>query len=151
MPGIGQPYTKTQRFPQGTGTPYVQPGELLGNGFQIQRNWSGPRTNGMMANTTGRTLPVKRYPGVPFYAKNTSSFTLSGTTKDSTGTPIGSVRVLVFNAHTNEFVAEGLSDGAGAYSITVPTNSPNYFLVTYKAGAPDLTGASRNTLIAVMA
>lgn len=87
-----------------------------------------------------RRQPVFRSPR--FYG----SFTVSGVTRDSTGTALGSCTVALFASSTNAFIAQTTSDAStGAYSFTVGTGQMMY-LVAYKAGVPDVAGTTVNTV-----
>lgn len=73
---------------------------------------------------------------------------VSGITKDSTGTPIGGVTVLLFNTGTDLLVDTVVSDSTGAYELADPNNVA-CFVVGYLAGSPDTTGATKNNLTGV--
>ena len=83
-------------------------------------------------------------------------YVISGITQDSTGAALGSCAVSVFetipNAALNEpqgrLVGMTVSDAAGNYSVDVTTAAgTTFFVVAYKAGAPDVMGTTVNTLI----
>lgn len=78
------------------------------------------------------------------YNRSTQAFTLSGTTKDSTGTPLPGCTVQLFRTNDEFFIAEVVSDGSGSYSFGV-TAGP-YYLVAYLPGATPLAGTTVNTL-----
>lgn len=73
---------------------------------------------------------------------------ISGVTKDSTGSAIGSVRVALFQTGGDIPKWETISDAAGNFVFDSPGSGP-FYLVAYKAGAPDVSGTTVNTLIAV--
>jgi len=68
-----------------------------------------------------------------------------GTSKDSSGSPLGGVNVHCFRTVDNVFMSETISLADGSYEIRVP-NGDQYYLVEYKAGSPDVAGTSLNTL-----
>jgi hypothetical protein len=76
---------------------------------------------------------------------------ISGTTRDSFGAPLGNCRVIVLETghlavgQAQAVLAEGVSDGSGAFSIEVPQNTA-YEVIAYLAGAPDRAGIGVNTL-----
>ena len=70
-----------------------------------------------------------------------------GTTKDSTGAALGSCIVQGFLTANDQFLREMTSDAAGYYEFCSEYPSANHYLVAYKAGAPDVTGATVNTLV----
>ena len=81
---------------------------------------------------------------------STSRWMLTGTTRDSAGAALGACRVIVLEVGRlavdgAPVVAETVSDGAGSYSVAVPTNTA-YQVLAYKPGAPDVTGATLNTV-----
>ena len=75
---------------------------------------------------------------------------ISGVSRDSAGAVLGNCQVLVFRTESRSLVAETTSDGSGNWSLTVNVGGP-FFLVEYKAGAPDVAGTSRNDLVPVKA
>lgn len=85
---------------------------------------------------------------VPF--KQPARYTITGITKDSTGAVLGNCVVLLFETATNLIKAVTLSDASGNYLLD-GTIDVTYYVVAYKAGAPDVTGATVNTLTAIPA
>jgi hypothetical protein len=76
--------------------------------------------------------------------------TIAGVTKDGTGAVLGGCQVQVFEAATDRYVTEVISDAVtGVYTIYVGIGSGPYYLVAYKAGTPDVAGTTANTLIGV--
>lgn len=76
-------------------------------------------------------------------------FSISGITKDSTGTPIASCDVELFETGSEKFLNRTTSDGSGNYSFVVPSNSGNFWVRAYKVGAPDVAGTTINNIVAV--
>lgn len=71
---------------------------------------------------------------------------LAGITKDSSGTPVGGCTVKVFRTDNDLLVGQVLSDPTtGVYEYSVQPGD-EYYVVAYKAGAPDLAGTTVNTL-----
>lgn len=71
-----------------------------------------------------------------------------GVTKDSTGTPIGGVTVLLFNTATNLLVDTVVSDANGNYQASDP-NNVTCFTVGYLVGSPDTAGVTKNNITGV--
>lgn len=69
-----------------------------------------------------------------------------GITRDRYGTPLAGCTVRVFRSSDGALVNETVSDANGAFIGNVYDGS-TYFLVTYKAGVPDVFGTTVNTLI----
>ena len=76
---------------------------------------------------------------------NERNYTISGLTKNSVGTAVGSVTVRLFNTATNAQEQVTTSDGSGNYSFTV-AKTQTFYTVQYLAGSPDTFGSSLNTL-----
>jgi hypothetical protein len=71
---------------------------------------------------------------------------VSGVTKDSSGAALAGCTVRLFNTATNVLEQTAVSDASGNFSFVVdPTQA--YYVVSYKAGVPDVTGATVNTLV----
>lgn len=75
-------------------------------------------------------------------------YVLAGIAKDSAGAALGGAMVRAFLTATDVEQAETISAADGAYSVGVPSNAAHY-VVSYKAGSPDVAGVSLNTLIPV--
>jgi hypothetical protein len=75
------------------------------------------------------------------------SLTIQGITRDEVGAPMAGFTVYLFNVTTGTPILEQIttSDGSGLYSFTV-TAGQTYWVVDYKTGTPDKTGATLNTL-----
>jgi len=78
----------------------------------------------------------------------TLNMSLSGVTRDSTGATLGLCRVMIFRTEDNSFVTETTSDASGVWSVSLLKGGP-FFEVCYKAGSPDVSGTSLNTLAPV--
>jgi hypothetical protein len=96
----------------------------------------------------GGVFPVSAKQTVrPFRSpKFYGAFSLAGVTRDSTGTPLGTCTVKLFEAATDIEVGQTTSDGAGAFTFRLGNNAGYFYLVAYKPGSPDVAGTSVNTL-----
>jgi hypothetical protein len=81
--------------------------------------------------------------------KPTCLFTISGVTRDRNGNILGSCTVILCRTSDNVCIATTTSDGSGKFSFTniAPAPKVNYYLVAFKAGSPDVEGASDNNII----
>ena len=71
-----------------------------------------------------------------------------GITRDSAGVAVGSCRVVLFQTGGDIPTQTTTSDASGNYRFDNPGSGP-YYIVAYKANAPDIAGTSANTLIAI--
>ena len=78
---------------------------------------------------------------------STKGFAIAGVTRDSSGIALAGCTVDLYLSSTRQRVATTVSDGSGNYSFGA-TVGP-YFVVSYKAGAPDVMGTTANTLTGV--
>ena len=76
------------------------------------------------------------------------SFSISGTTKDAAGAALAACAVELFQTGSDLLLGRTISDGSGLYSFLIGFNSGNFYVVAYKAGAPDVAGTTINTLTA---
>ena len=77
-----------------------------------------------------------------------SRYGVSGITRDIYGSPLGGVTVKIFKTSNDSLVSTIVSDAnTGAYIVTTPYYPDTHYIVTYKAGSPDVFGTSPNTLI----
>lgn len=82
-------------------------------------------------------------------------FTLTGTTVNGAGVPVGNCRVIAYQSGWryveggNKIIAETISDGSGAFSLLL--RNIDYQLVAYKEGSPDLGGLTRQDVTPVVA
>lgn len=93
-----------------------------------------------------------KYAGAPADVFRSPKFStinprITGTTKDSTGAALASCVVQLFRTLDDQIMFESVSDGAGAYELTALGSGP-FYVVAYKAGAPDVAGTTVNTLSA---
>lgn len=112
---------------RGLGGIVAMPGRRIGG--SCCRQWGNPSTR-------------------PFRspALSTLNAMLSGVTRDGAGAPIAGCTVDLFRTSTDERVGSAISDGAGAFSIFAAGAGP-FYLVAYKAGSPDVSGTTANTLL----
>lgn len=102
---------------------------------------AGPHLN---LNPVGRLGVAPLRGRTPLPAKQ---WTITGVTKDSSGTPLGGCVVQMFATRNDAILEEVVSDGSGNYTLTSPGAQDTYYLVAYKAGALDVAGTTVNTLI----
>lgn len=74
-----------------------------------------------------------------------SSFSLSGVSRDSTGAILGNCVIDLFLTGTDILQQSTVSDASGNFWFSLMAPGP-YYIVAYKAGSPDVTGATANTL-----
>ena len=84
---------------------------------------------------------IYRNPGVQ------KNYAISGITRDSAAVPIGSCRVELYQTGGDIPTLTTISDASGNFRFDSPGSGP-FYLVAYKAGAPDVAGTSINTLLA---
>lgn len=75
---------------------------------------------------------------------------ISGITRDSAGAALGNCVVKVFRTGDDMLCCTAESDASGNYAISVDGNSYTRFIVSYKAGTPDISGTTANTLVPVL-
>jgi hypothetical protein len=74
-------------------------------------------------------------------------FILTGITRDAQGVVLGGCMVDLFLTATDKIQKTQVSDPTtGIYSFFVQGPPTNYYIVAYKAGAPDVSGTTVNTL-----
>lgn len=76
-------------------------------------------------------------------------FIIGGVTKDSSGVALAGVTVDLFRTIDNVMIDSAVSDGSGNYQFSTPGPGQNYYVVAYKAGAPDVAGTTLNTLTGI--
>lgn len=91
----------------------------------------------------GRLRSGRPFQSLPFHSVGR---TITGTTKDSTGNALAGCTVDLFTTVDDVKIATCISDAAGFYAFDATAAGP-YYLVAYKAGAPDVAGTSVNTLV----
>lgn len=80
-----------------------------------------------------------------FTARN---FVVTGITKNDAGAPTGGMVVHLFRwVAVPEYISQGVSDGAGAYSLPTPNNAGPFFVVSFHADG-SLAGVTRPVLTA---
>jgi hypothetical protein len=84
----------------------------------------------------------------PFRSRNFSTYnpTITGVTKDSTGAALAGCVVQLFRTADDVWRSETVSDANGVYVLYPDVGGP-FYLVAYKAGAPDVAGTTVNTLL----
>jgi hypothetical protein len=94
----------------------------------------GPRSVSVWVNAPNRLTPQR--------------YIISGVTRNSTGTPLETCVVNVFDTVSNTLLATTISDAGGNYSLGV-NGLPGltFYAVAYKAGGTDVEGTTVNTLV----
>lgn len=77
----------------------------------------------------------------------TTILRIVGVTKDSTGAPLAGCTVDLFRTIDNVMIDSVVSDASGNYVFTSAGTQFSYYIVAYKAGAPDVAGTTVNTLL----
>ena len=93
---------------------------------------------------TARPVPVRMFQDIPVYGPD-QDFTITGTTKDSTGAALGVCTVDLFRTADDSVAARTVSDANGLYLIYA-SPSLTHYAVAYKIGSPDVAGTTVNTL-----
>ena len=111
--------------------------------------WHGP-TGASFATATVVTLP----PSATVDITVTGTLTVSGTLDKSGGAgPLVGAFVTAYDAGTGSWIGYATTDGAGAYSLTLPAGDYKLLIQTNAAGYPDVwhgpTGASFATATVV--
>ena len=96
--------------------------------------------------TRGRWQPDLDNAWAQFSVAN-KVWTISGQTQTCAGAVLGNCVVLLFRTSDNVIIGTTTSDVAGNYSFTVSDGTTAYFLVSYHANVPDVTGATLNTIV----
>jgi hypothetical protein len=86
-------------------------------------------------------------PSAPGYVVQ---YVISGVTKDSSGAALGNCIVSLFQTGVDSLLQRATSDPTtGAYSFSMfDAPGRTFYVEAYKAGAPDVAGATVNTLVA---
>jgi hypothetical protein len=79
------------------------------------------------------------------------NYTIAGITKDSAGAVLGNCTIFLFdmsNSNIPVLAQSQISDSDGNYSFPVD-KSLRFWAVSYKAGSPDVSGVTVNTLAGI--
>ena len=109
--------------------------------------------SGSLKTTTASVLPSEFGQVVQDLPVSYQVFTLTGTTVDSTGTPVAGCRVIAYQSGLRyvqgaPIIAETISDGAGAFSMLL--RNIDYQLTAYIVGSPDRAGITRQDVTPVV-
>lgn len=74
-------------------------------------------------------------------------YLISGVTRDVNGNPLGGCTVKLYTTVDDVERYTTVSDGAGNFSFSVPSNGWTWYAVAYLAGSPDVAGTTVNTLV----
>lgn len=101
----------------------------------------GPRA----VTRSSRVLGNRPFPfrSQPFSVKTRS---ITGITRDASGNPLGGCVVDLYMTATDQVQMSTVSDASGNYRFEDAGAGP-FYVVAYKAGAPDVAGASVNTIV----
>jgi len=77
-------------------------------------------------------------------------YLITGITKDSTGAILGNCVVNLFYTNTNILAGSIISDANGNFSFNISPGATMY-IIAYKAGSPDVSGGTVNTLVSAYA
>lgn len=100
---------------------------------------------GFLPFTPGPAVALAFVVNVPVFQER--NWTITGNTKDSTGSNLGGCTVRLFNTATNVQEQVTTSNAAtGAYSFIVD-KTQGYYEVAYKSGSPDVAGSTKNNLL----
>lgn len=81
----------------------------------------------------------------------TARFAFTGVTRDAYGSALGGVTVKLFKTSgtglKDTLIDEIVSNSDGTFQVTTAYYPDTHYLVTYKAGTPDVQGTTVNTLI----
>lgn len=116
----------------------------IGGPCVVRRSKSGElqmRANAGVSTPCGAWVWNDWSPLVKRLTFATDTFTISGTSRDSTGATLGGCEVRVFDG-SNNFVGQTTSNGSGAWSLSVPTNSGPFWVRYYLAGSPNVGGTT---------
>jgi hypothetical protein len=105
----------------------------------------GGRVTGVIGvpNTTVPSQPDRLSEWSPVFEER--NYTISGVTRNATGSPLGFCTVKLFSSATDTKEQTTTSDASGSYSFVVD-KTQLYWTVEYLVGAPDVAGTSVNTL-----
>jgi hypothetical protein len=73
-------------------------------------------------------------------------YVITGSTRDASGGLLAGVSVKLFLTATDVLIDSTVSDVSGQFIVKSPYYPDGHYLVYYKAGSPDVHGASVNTL-----
>lgn len=73
-------------------------------------------------------------------------YRVAGITLDMAGAVLASCTVKLYDTLTDALLQTTTSDGLGAYVFTVSVANQQYYIVAYKASAPDVYGTTINTI-----
>lgn len=111
---------------------------------------SGLAASSQIARGDVESQDIKRARGFSAIGPRIGKFrrAIDGVTKDATGAPLGAVTVHAFRTSDDVEVDQVTSDAGGMYCVCVYTAGP-FYCKAEKAGAPNVAGATDNTLTGV--
>lgn len=109
--------------------------------------WSSSRLSGAAGSYLGGgSDSTGRWGAMPEAGGGAQMRKFTGITRTSSGTTMANATVQAFLTANDQFVREVVSDAGGYFELPSEYAATNHYLVAYKAGSPDSTGASLNTL-----
>lgn len=112
----------------------------------LNNNIANPRRIGAASTFNGVTISGKPFRSDSF---STTNISIIGVTKDSSGVALGNCVVQLFQTSIDLLHQETTSDASGNYAFYPSVASP-FYIVAYKAGAPDVAGTTVNTLVPIV-
>jgi hypothetical protein len=111
--------------------------------------WPGSGFIGDRAVDVGVVNAGQKWYEYPEVTKGMNSrLGIAGVTRDQYGSAIVSCTVKLFKTSDDSLVSQIVSDATtGEYLLSTPYYPDTHYVVAYKAGSPDIAGATVNTLI----
>ena len=111
----------------------------------VNMPWHGVRPDLNGLNQVSKTIPNVVHELLP---KPTTVLRITGVTKDSTGSALGSCVVHLFRTIDDAIMEVQTSNAStGAFSMSCIGGAELYYLVAYKPGGTDVAGTTINTLV----
>lgn len=127
------------------------PGGPLTDDFRWPRSRLGSGTGiGLFTNSLDSSRPIWDWyawlqsPA----AMGQKHHSISGVTRDPSGSIVVSATVHMYRTSDDQILGSTISDAVtGAFTVVSQDDTQTVYLAAYKTGAPDITGATVNTLI----
>ena len=72
---------------------------------------------------------------------------IAGTTRDGDGAPLGNCAVTLYRTVDDKVMDHTESDAVGRFKVSIISLGETYYLVAYKVGGIDVSGATINKLV----
>lgn len=102
---------------------------------------------GLMGRDTGNGLWNGAFEPWQIGFGTASQKFIMGVCKDEAAATVSGAVVQIFRTTDDLYVGETTADSNGRYEAGTPHTGMQHYLVAYRAGSPDITGATVNTLI----